>query len=67
MACNNAEDSVINFDAAPAWLHEGKDLGKPLRDPTGRELGEWISRILSWCKLLPRVLLNSCIDISLHH
>ena len=48
MACKNAEDSVINFDAAPAWLHVDKDLGKPLRDPTGRELGEWISRIVSW-------------------
>ena len=49
MACNNAEDSVINFDAAPSWLHEGGDLSRPLRDPTGRELGEWISRIVS-CK-----------------
>lgn len=48
MACKNAQDSVINFDAAPAWLHEGGDARKPLRDPSGRELGEWISRILSW-------------------
>eukprot|EP00937_MAST-01D_sp_MAST-1D-sp2_P007533 g7533.t1 len=48
MSCANAEESVINFDAAPSWLHEGGDLSRPLRDPTGRELGEWISRIVSW-------------------
>jgi hypothetical protein len=48
MKCKNAQDSVINFDAAPAWLHENADLNKPLRDPTGTEVGEWISRIVSW-------------------
>lgn len=48
MACKNAQDSVINFDAAPAWLHTNSDLSQPLRDNTGTELGEWISRIVSW-------------------
>eukprot|EP01052_Picozoa_sp_SAG31_P027035 SAG31_NODE_2497_length_5598_cov_3.904710_5_plen_452_part_00 len=48
MACKNAVGSVMNFDAAPCWLHEGHDCAKPLRDPTGVELGEWISRIISW-------------------
>ena len=48
MACKNAVGSVMNFDAAPCWLHQDKDCSKPLRDPTGTELGEWISRIISW-------------------
>ena len=35
-------------DAAPCWLHEEQDCAKPLRDPTGVQLGEWLSRIISW-------------------
>ena len=48
MACKNAEDAVMNFDAGPCWLHEGADCGKPLRDATGVEYGQWISRIIGW-------------------
>ena len=48
MAVRNAETALINFDAAPAWLHVGNDLAGPLGDPSGKALGEWISRILSW-------------------
>eukprot|EP00929_Paragymnodinium_shiwhaense_P034939 TRINITY_DN18959_c0_g1_i1.p1 TRINITY_DN18959_c0_g1~~TRINITY_DN18959_c0_g1_i1.p1 ORF type:complete len:495 (+),score=39.92 TRINITY_DN18959_c0_g1_i1:86-1570(+) len=48
MACRNAEDSVFNFDAPPKWLHVNSDYDQPLRDMTGREVGEWISRILGW-------------------
>ena len=48
MAVRNAQTALINFDAAPAWLHVGNDLDQPLRDSSGKGLGEWISRILSW-------------------
>ena len=48
LACKNAPGSVMNFDAGPCWLHEGADCAKPLRDSTGKEYGEWISRIISW-------------------
>ena len=38
---------VMNFDAGPCWLHEGSDCSVA-RDATGKEYGEWISRIISW-------------------
>ena len=47
-AVRNAQTALINFDAAPGWLHVGGNLDGPLRDPSGVELGQWISRILSW-------------------
>eukprot|EP00747_Dinoflagellata_sp_TGD_P115597 gnl/TRDRNA2_/TRDRNA2_172196_c0_seq12.p1 gnl/TRDRNA2_/TRDRNA2_172196_c0~~gnl/TRDRNA2_/TRDRNA2_172196_c0_seq12.p1 ORF type:complete len:604 (+),score=49.55 gnl/TRDRNA2_/TRDRNA2_172196_c0_seq12:73-1884(+) len=50
MQCPNAEDSVINFDmwGGPKWLHWNNSNDYALRDPTGVEFGEWISRIVSW-------------------
>ena len=32
----------------PCWLHAKGDCAEPLRDPSGTELGEWLSRIIGW-------------------
>eukprot|EP01047_Picozoa_sp_COSAG01_P071741 COSAG01_NODE_11216_length_1980_cov_1.772993_2_plen_397_part_00 len=48
MNCSNALSAVMNFDAGPCWLHLSGDCRKPLRDTSGKEYGEWISRIISW-------------------
>jgi hypothetical protein len=48
MKCKNAETSVMNFDSGPCWLHETGSCKHALRDPSGKEYGEWISRIISW-------------------
>src|ERR1035441_3331622 len=64
LAATEGHPTVMNFSTSPAWLYESEKpvtypadankvvwdytQGTELRDPTGKELGDYYARLVSW-------------------